>query len=270
VYLSHVREGTGYALIGARQWIPREHIEDPVKCLRMGCRRLWGSAPGVIWPSTSAPTPLPAGSGRTCTAGGEVHGSCGELRGHSEAQGQAYVLRVPSSFMLTLAAGPTLTCAQAIRSLLPQQRRWEVRSAGGGSKGERWYAWVWLPTASPRHHPAHPPPPQGRRAGVSLLLRARRPDPDQGRLIRAAGLHWPVAEDFEFGKDCFGLDQCPARLYTAILRHAVLVIAGLAICAVTAALLKDRTDTQALPPACRRPAATAGSSGSSPPSLPGP
>ncbi len=31
------------------------------------------------------------------------------------------------------------------------------------------------------------------------------------------------------------------------IRHAVLVMAALAICAVTAALLRDRTDTQAPP-----------------------
>ena len=68
------------------------------------------------------------------------------------------------------------------------------------------------------------------------------------RLIRAAGLRWPVEEDFELGKDCFGLDQCQARLYTAILRHIVLVMAALAICAITAAQLRDRTDTQAPPP----------------------
>ena len=37
----------------------------------------------------------------------------------------------------------------------------------------------------------------------------------------------------------------PGPRYTAILRHAVLVMAALAICAVTAALLKDRTNTQA-------------------------
>ena len=55
------------------------------------------------------------------------------------------------------------------------------------------------------------------------------------RLIRAAGLRWPVEEDFAFGKDCFGLDQCQARLYNAIARHAVLVMAALAICAITAA-----------------------------------
>jgi hypothetical protein len=28
------------------------------------------------------------------------------------------------------------------------------------------------------------------------------------RLIRAAGLRWPCVENFEFGKDYFGLDQC--------------------------------------------------------------
>ena len=68
------------------------------------------------------------------------------------------------------------------------------------------------------------------------------------RLIRAAGLRWPVEEDFGFGKDRFGLDQCQARLYTAIIRHAVLVMAALAVCAVTAALVRDRTGTQASPP----------------------
>ncbi len=69
----------------------------------------------------------------------------------------------------------------------------------------------------------------------------------KARLIRAAGLRWPVEGDFEFSKACFGLDQCQARLYTAIARHLVLVMAALAICAVTAVLARDRTDTQAPP-----------------------
>ena len=69
------------------------------------------------------------------------------------------------------------------------------------------------------------------------------------RLIRAAGLRWPVEESFEFSKDCFGLDQSQVRLYTAIARHTVLVMAALAICAVTAALLRRRTDTRAPAPA---------------------
>jgi hypothetical protein len=159
------------------------------------------------------------------------------------------VLRVASNFTVALAAGTVLTCAEAAKKLLGHKRDWEVRSAGQGSKGERWYAWAWLGTASPRH---------------SLLVRRHLktgelafhycfvPDgqlASKARLIRAAGLRWPVEESFELAKGCFGLDQCQARLYTAILRHIVLVMAALAICAVTAAMLTGRTDTQAPPPA---------------------
>jgi SRSO17 transposase len=248
VHLSYVRERTGHALIGARQWIPREHLSDPVKSLRMGLPldlvfRTKGQLAIDISKDIAA-----AGIRPDFYCGDEVYGNCPELREHFEAGGQAYVLRVPSNFMLTLATGMKLTCAKAVGALLRHKRRWEVRSAGSGSKGERWYAWAWIATASPRHH---------------LLIRRHLKTGElafhycfvpegqlltKTRLIRAAGLRWPVEEDFEFGKDCFGLDQCQARLYTAILRHAVLVMAALAICAVTAALAKDRTDTQAPPP----------------------
>jgi hypothetical protein len=71
------------------------------------------------------------------------------------------------------------------------------------------------------------------------------------RLIRAAGLRWPVAEDFEPGEVHFRPGQSQVRLCTAIARHAVLVMAALAICAAAAAMLKDRTGTQ--PPAPARP-----------------
>ena len=55
-------------------------------------------------------------------------------------------------------------------------------------------------------------------------------------------------EDFRSGKGCFGLDESQVRLFTAIIRHTMLVIAALAICAVTAALLRRRTDTRAPAP----------------------
>jgi SRSO17 transposase len=248
VHLSYVREGAGHALIGARQWIPREHLQDPVKSLLMGLPldlefRTKGQLAIDVCTAAYAD-----GIGFDFTCGDEVYGNCTQLREFFETRGQAYVLRVPSNFTLTLAAGTTLTCAQAVSRLLRHKRRWETRSAGHGSKGQRWYAWAWIATASPRHH---------------LLIRRHLRTGElafhycwvpggqlltKARLIRAAGLRWPVEEDFAFAKDCFGLDQCQARLYTAIARHAVLVMAALAICAITAAQLKDRTDTQAPPP----------------------
>ena len=50
-----------------------------------------------------------------------------------------------------------------------------------------------------------------------------------------------MEEDFSFARDCIALDQSQARLHTTIARHAVLVMATLTICVITAAHLKDRT-----------------------------
>jgi len=247
VHLSYVREGAGHALIGARQWIPAAQIADPVACVVMALpldlefKTKGQLAAGILADAFGE------GIGLDFVCGDEVYGSCTELREYLEERGQGYVLRVPSNFRLTLAREITLTCADAVRRL-GGHLRWEVRSAGQGSKGQRWYAWAQIGLASPRHcllirrhlrtgelayHYCYVP--EGQPAGMT-------------RLIRAAGLRWPVEEDFEFGKDCFGLDQSQVRLYHAIARHTVLVMTALAICAVTTALLKGRSGTQANPP----------------------
>jgi SRSO17 transposase len=248
VHLSYVREGTGHALIGAREWVPAEHIDDPVRSLAMSLPAdLVFRTKGQLGIDILAEA-FAEGVRLDFVCGDEVYGSCTELRAFLEAHGQAYVLRVPSSFPVALPGGVTLTCKQAAVRL-GSGRDWEIRSAGKGSKGERWYAWAWLGTASPRHHLlirrhlatgelafhyCYLPP--GQQASLNLLT-------------RAAGLRWPVEEGFEFGKDCFGLDQSQVRRYPALARHTALVMAALAICTVTAALLRRRTDTQAPAPA---------------------
>jgi SRSO17 transposase len=247
VHLAYVRERAGHALIGARQWIPRAQIEDPVRCLLTGLPAdLEFRTKGQLAIDIAAEA-LGDGIRFDFFCGDEVYGNCTELREFLEDRGQAYVLRVPRTFRLTLPGSRRLTCADAA-SLLAARDHPEVRSAGKGSKGERWYAWSWLATASPWHcllirrhlkngelafHYCFVP------GGQSLTLT---------RLIRAAGLRWPVEEQFRAGKDCFGLDESQVRLYTAIARHTVLVIAALAICAITAAQLRNRTDTQVPPP----------------------
>ena len=42
-----------------------------------------------------------------------------------------------------------------------------------------------------------------------------------------------MEEEFRLGKDSFGLDESQVRLYTAIAPHTVLVMAALAICAIS-------------------------------------
>jgi SRSO17 transposase len=249
VHLAYVRENTGHAPIASRQWIPAEQIGDPVKSLVMGLPadlvfRTKGQLAIDLLTEVFAD-----GVELDYVCGDEVYGSCTQLREYCEARGQGYVLRVPSDFHLTLARGVKLSCKQAAARFLAGGRRWEIRSAGKGSKGERWYAWAWIATTSARHyllirrhrvtgelafHYCHVPP------GQPLSL---------SRLIRAAGLRWPAEENFQFSKGCFGLDQSQVRLHTAIARHTVLVMAALAICAITAALLRRRTSTQARAPA---------------------
>jgi hypothetical protein len=122
-------------------------------------------------------------------------------------------------------------------------------SCGAGSKGDRTYGWAWIATASPRHH---------------LLVRRNLTNPAEvaffycyvpdGRpgtlttLVAIAGRRWPVEEDFQVGKDHFGLDHSQVRRYTALLRHLVLTIIALAACAVTAAATRQTTNTTAPPP----------------------
>jgi len=248
VHLAYVREHAGHALIGARQWIPAAQIADPVRSLLMGLPLdLEFRTKGQLAIDIAAEA-LADGITVDFFCGDEVYGNCTQLRAFFEDRGQAYVLRVPSNFRLTLASGKKLTCAQAATQLLARKHP-EVRSAGNGSKGQRWYAWSWLAATSPqhclliRHHLK-----TGELAFHYCFVPEGQPLTIT-RLIRAAGLRWPVEEEFRLGKDCFGLDESQVRLHTAIARHTVLVMAALAICAVTAAALRQRTDTQAPPPA---------------------
>jgi SRSO17 transposase len=248
VHLSYVRQHRGHGLVGFRQWIPREQIEDPGTRQRMGL-------PGELAFATKGELAVQiltdaCADGMTTdfVCGDEVYGSCPALRCYLEEHAQGYVLRVAKTFLVSLG-GVQLSCADVVTRNLRARRRWTLASAGTGSKGERHYAWAWVATASPRHwllirrhlstgdcayHYCHVPEGQP----VSLH-----------RLITAAGLRWPVEEGFEFGKDYFGLDHSQVRLHTALTRHTVLVIAALAVCVIAAARARQRTGTQAPPPA---------------------
>jgi hypothetical protein len=192
VHLSYVRERTGHALIGARQWIPAGHLSDPVKSLVMGLPDdLVFRTKGQL--AIDICTEALADDARfDFLCGDEVYGACTELRQFCEQAGQGYVLRVPSTFRLTLARGVTLSCAQSVTRLLKDTRRWEVRSAGTGSKGQRWYAWAWLAAASPRHcllirrHLV-----TGELAFHYCYIPQGQPV-SKARLVRAAGLRWPA------------------------------------------------------------------------------
>jgi len=169
VHLAYAREGTGHALIAARQRIPREQLEDPAR------RTMMKLPPGLAFRTKGQLAidligeVLADGVRLDFACGDEVYGSCTQLREFLEARGQGYVLRVPSDFYLTLAP----------RAQAHLQGRGRPAAAKGppvgsplGRKGLQGPALVRLGLAG-HCLPAPPPHPGHRRARI--LRRHRRP-----------------------------------------------------------------------------------------------
>lgn len=245
VYCSYATTG-GHALVAARLYIPADQFGDPDRRAALGIDEqvVFRTKPQLaldICADMVADHTMPPWA-----AGDEVYGRSGELRTFLQDQQIGYVLRVGCAFGVELRAGLRLRADAAVTRYLASPARWQVYSVAG-SKGQRRYGWAWVATASPQHfllirkhlisgelayHYCYVPP--GR--PVTLMV-----------LIAVACLRWPVEEGFEFGKDHFGLDHSQVRLYTALLRHVVLTMAALAICAVTAAQAKTYTPAPILP-----------------------
>jgi SRSO17 transposase len=248
VYCSYATT-EGHALVGARIWIPAEQLDDEA------CRAASGIPEDVTFmtkPRLAKEIVADMAADHTMPpwfAGDEVYGRSRELRDYIADQGAGYVLRAGCDFSVEVTPG-TFERADALAvkhlTMKKYRKRWQICSVPG-SKGARRYAWAWLGTASKNHyllirkhllsgemayHYCYVPP--GR--PVTLMT-----------LVRVACLRWPVEEDFEFGKDHFELDHSQVRLYAALLRHIVLAMAAIAVCAVTAAQGKTQAPQPILP-----------------------
>jgi len=147
VQLAYAREGTGHALIAARQSIPREHLQDLVE------RRVMRLPPDLVFRARGQ---LATGlTGEVLADGIRLGFACGD-----EVYGSRTRLRaaVPPNVCLTAARGVRLTCRQAATPH-GARRGWEARS--GRDRRQR-PALVRLGLAGHRPAgalPAHPPPP---------------------------------------------------------------------------------------------------------------
>lgn len=244
VYCSYATPG-GHALVGARVWVPAEQLDDRKRRAALGIdiQMEFKTKPQLaidILADMVTDATMPPWA-----AGDEVYGRSSRLREFLQNNEVGYVLRVGCAFHVEVMPGLSARADQTVaRYVAPEA--WQVCSVTG-SKGERTYAWSWLATTSPRHfllvrrhlstgelafHYCHVP--AGRPVTVMTL-------------VQVACLRWPVEEDFEFGKDHFGLDHSQVRLHTAYQRHVVLTMAALAVCAVTAAQARHHTPAPTLP-----------------------
>jgi SRSO17 transposase len=135
-----------------------------------------------------------------------------ELRRWLEAQGQSYVLAVPSTHGIW-TRGHQLTVEQ-LGQQVPADA-WVRLSAGEGSQGPRWYDW------------ACPQLPYTSAAGMAHWLLVRRSVSDPSELayyrvygpvdtpvvemVRVAGRRWTIEEGYEQAQGEVGLDQYEVR-----------------------------------------------------------
>jgi SRSO17 transposase len=241
----------GHALVGARPYLPKEWAADATRREQAGvpAHLTFATKPELgrqILADLHAEGRLPG-----WVTGDEVYGGDPHLRAwlESEQVNTGYVLAISKATRVRLHRAATVRADAVLKTL--RACDWVIDSCGDGSKGERRYAWAWAATADPRHHllirRSLLPNDKGVRELAFYLCFAPQGRPVTLRvLIKVAGRRWPVEEDFQVGKDAFGLDHSQVRTYPALLRHLVLTMAALAVCAVTAA--HTRTTSSSLPP----------------------
>ena len=240
----------GHALVGARPYLPADQAADPGRRARAGVPAdvVFATKPELgrqMLAQLHAEGRLPP-----WVTGDEVYGADPGLRAWLEETEAGYVLGIAKSAPIALTRAGTARADCALKTLMASD--WIIDSCGAGSKGERRYAWAWLATAHPRRHllirRSLVPNAKGIREVAFYLCFVPEGRPVTLRtLIRVAGRRWPVEEDFQTGKDAFGLDHSQVRTYPALLRHLVLAIAALAVCAAATAQART-TSATALPP----------------------
>jgi SRSO17 transposase len=231
-------------MIGSRLYIPAEHLADTATRTAMGIDDDHEFATKPTLGCDLLTDALDAGVRVSWCTADAVYGRDRGLRERCEQRGIGFSLGVPCSFGIQLPSGTKVRADATLKILT--SRSWQIASCGPGSKGDRRYAWAWIATADHRHY---------------LLIRRSLAKPTElayftcwvpehipatlTTLVAVTGQRWTIEEDHEFGKDSFGFDQSQVRLYTPIMRHIVLVIAALAVCAVVVA--DARAHAQPLP-----------------------
>lgn len=213
----------------------------------------------------------------TWAVGDEVYGRYAALRDDHENNGEAYASFVPKNFLIPTGAGGWHSAQQLGRRA---QGRFEVRSAGPGRYGPRWYEWAMIAAGTPRHYLLiRRPLPRTPTTGSTTAPAAdttstpstgtdSSPDtsyvycyvpenspirPTLPTLVVMAGRRWPMEETIATGKGPVGWDHHQYRTWTSLCHHTALC--GLAMLKATAlrAYLENTTAFPSTPTAFSSP-----------------
>lgn len=182
--------------------------------------------------------------------GDEVYGRYAALREDHEKNGEAYAYFVPRDFLVPTSTGGRSRADDLARHA---QGHFEVRSAGPGRTGPRWYEWAMIETGSPQHVllirrflPLSGAPTADSESttesattstpdtdtdtdsfkGTSFVYCYVPKDsairPTLSNLVVMAGRRWPVEETIASGKGLLGWDHNQYRTWTSVQHHTAL------------------------------------------------
>jgi hypothetical protein len=178
-----------------------------------------------------------------------VYGQNPGLRDWLEGQQVGYVMAVPCSELITVAAGRKR--AGALAALVPEQA-WQRLSCADGSKGPRLYDWALIGAAGSGHFLLVRRSLQLNEKGEQELAYFCCYAPrgaTLAELVAVAGARWAIEDCFAEAKNETGLDHYQVRLYQAWYRHVTLSMLAHAFLAVTAHALRPGPVPPDPPPA---------------------
>lgn len=224
-------------LVDYELYLPKAWTADPQRRAAAGVPDEVGFATKLVQAEKILARRIESGQHPTAAAGDAVYGRSEPLRRTAETEGIAYALEVGKDCKARTDPAIEAMRAEHLAEQIPT-RNWSNRSAGAGSRGQRVYAWGYLTLDS-----------TGAGGEQGLLVRWNRrkdeyayyltclPENAEGaglaRLIRIAGLRWPIGPTFQDAKGCFGLDQHQMRKWTSVRRWITLGL--LAACATALA-----------------------------------
>jgi SRSO17 transposase len=247
VYLTYAAR-RGHAFVDRALYLPRCWVQDQQRRTAAGVPAEVEFATKPTLAAQMITRAVDAGVPAAWVAGDEVYGADPALRATIRGHGLGYVLAIAANARVDTPAGrfrvdqfPTLAPATA----------WQTHSAGAGSKGPRYYSWMWI-TANPEHCPdRNEGTPTGQHhvlirrndtTGELAYYRCYAPQPvTLQTLVDVAGQRWRIEESFQAAKTLVGLDHHQVRRWNSWHRWTTLAMLAHAFLAVATASERDHT-----------------------------
>jgi SRSO17 transposase len=227
----------GHALLDRALYLPKAWTDDRARCAHAGvpAEQLFATKPQLA--RQLLQRAFEAGVPAAWVTGDSVYGDDRRLRVWLEEQDHAYVMAVSGKEYVWWAGRQ-----HQVKSILAAlgTEGWDRLSAGDGTKGPRWYDWMWLPLSAPWQS-------DWRRW---LLVRRSLSDPTEltayvvfaphattlVTVVQVAGSRWTIERSFEEAKGEVGLDHYEVRSWTGWYRHITLAMWAYALLTVLRAV----------------------------------